>query len=67
MTWLVGIWGLKDQRLWKKFPLIVIWDAVAFAIWTTSFCRTSIRWRDGQYYIRNGTLVPVASKVAQGG
>jgi ceramide glucosyltransferase len=64
MTWIVGIWGLKDQAVWNKLPLIVLWDAVAFAIWVTSFCRTSIRWRDGQYYIRNGTLVPVASKAA---
>ncbi|HEX6544970.1 MAG TPA: bacteriohopanetetrol glucosamine biosynthesis glycosyltransferase HpnI [Bryobacteraceae bacterium] len=62
MTWMVGIWGLKDQAKWNKLPLIVLWDAVAFAIWIASFFRTSIRWRDGQYYIRNGTLVPVASK-----
>jgi ceramide glucosyltransferase len=62
MTWLVGIWGLKDRRLWKKMPLIVVWDAFAFAIWATSFWRSSIRWRDGQYHIRNGTLVPVTSK-----
>jgi ceramide glucosyltransferase len=67
MTWLVGIRGLKDRRVWKNLPLIVIWDAIAFAIWTTSFWRTSIRWRDGHYYIRNGTLVPVTSKVAQSG
>jgi hypothetical protein len=59
---MVGIWGLKDQAKWNKLPLIVLWDAVAFAIWIASFFRTSIRWRDGQYYIRNGTLVPVASK-----
>lgn len=66
MTWMVGIWGLKDQAVWSKLPLIVLWDGVAFAIWVASFFRTSIRWRDGQYYIRNGTLVPVASKVAGG-
>src|SRR6185312_11435214 len=59
MTWMVGIWGLKDQAVWNKLPLILLWDAVAFAIWIASFFRTSIRWRDGQYYIRNGTLVPV--------
>lgn len=66
ITWLIGVWGLKDQRVWKKMPLLILWDAVAFAIWVTSFWRTSIRWRDGQYYIRNGTLVPVASKGTAG-
>jgi ceramide glucosyltransferase len=60
MTWMVGIWGLKHDSLWKKFALIPVWDAVAFFIWLTSFARNSIRWRDGEYYIRDGRLVPVA-------
>jgi ceramide glucosyltransferase len=64
MTWMVGIWGLKQNSLWKKFGLIPIWDAAAFLIWLTSFARDSIRWRDGEYYIRDGRLVPVtATKV----
>ena len=66
MIWTVAIWGMKDERLWRTIPLVVLWDAIAFGIWMTSFWRTSIRWRDGQYYIRNGTLVPVASKGAAG-
>lgn len=61
MTWMIGIKGLKQGDLWKKMPLIVIWDALAFLIWLTSFLRKSIRWRDGEYYIRNGMLVPVTS------
>lgn len=64
MTWVVGIWGLKQDTLWKKFALIPAWDAAAFLIWLTSFARDSIRWRDGEYYIRDGRLVPVtATKV----
>jgi ceramide glucosyltransferase len=59
MTWMVGIWGLKHDVLWKKLGLIPVWDAVAFFIWLTSFARNSIRWRDGEYYIRDGRLVPV--------
>src|SRR5579863_5067449 len=59
MTWTVGIWGLKQSSLWKKLGLIPVWDALAFLIWTTSFARNSIRWRDGEYYIRDGRLVPV--------
>jgi ceramide glucosyltransferase len=58
MTWMVGIWGLKHDVLWKKLGLIPVWDAVAFFIWLTSFARNSIRWRDGEYYIRDGRLVP---------
>ncbi|MGA7292534.1 MAG: glycosyltransferase [Terriglobales bacterium] len=59
MTWMVGIWGLKHDALWKKLGLIPVWDALAFGIWLTSFARNSIRWRDGEYYIRDGQLVPV--------
>jgi ceramide glucosyltransferase len=59
MTWTVGIWGLKQNSLWKKLGLIPAWDALAFLIWLTSFARNSIRWRDGEYYIRDGRLVPV--------
>ena len=61
MTSMVGIWGLKQDSLWKKLGLIPLWDALAFLIWLTSFGRNSIRWRDGEYYIRDGRLVPVNS------
>jgi ceramide glucosyltransferase len=59
MTWTVGIWGLKNDSLWKKLSLIPVWDALAFVIWLTSFSRNSIRWRNVEYYIRDGELVPV--------
>jgi len=59
MTWVIGIHGLRQRVLWKELPLIPVWDAVAFAIWLTSFTRNSIRWRGTDYYIREGTLVPV--------
>jgi ceramide glucosyltransferase len=59
MTWLVGIRGLKQDALWKKLALIPVWDALAFGIWLASFTRSSIRWRDAEYDIRDGLLVPV--------
>ncbi len=62
MTWLIGIWGMKQSGLWKKMPLIPLWDAMAFIIWLVSFGRKSIRWRGVEYFIREGILVPVAPK-----
>jgi ceramide glucosyltransferase len=59
MTWIIGIHGLEQRGLWKQMPLIPVWDAVAFAIWLTSFGRNSIRWRGADYHIRDGRLVPV--------
>ncbi|MGH9497901.1 MAG: glycosyltransferase [Terriglobales bacterium] len=61
MTWLIGVRGLKDRALWKKLWLIPVWDAMAFFIWLFSFVRSSIRWRGGEYYIRDGQLVPVTA------
>jgi ceramide glucosyltransferase len=61
MTWIIGIHGLRQSGVWKQMPLIPVWDAIAFAIWLTSFGRNSIRWRGADYHIRDGRLVPVTS------
>lgn len=61
ITWMIGVRGLKQRSLWKWLPLIAIWDVLAFFIWLASFLRNTIRWRDGEYSIRNGILVPVNS------
>ncbi len=65
MTWTVGVWGLKQSSVWTKMALIPVWDAFAFCIWIFSFVRNSVRWRGGEYYIRDGCLVPVASTVKE--
>lgn len=59
ITWIIGIRGLKHPGVWARMPLIAVWDAVAFAIWLASFTKNSIRWRNKDYYIRDGVLVPV--------
>jgi len=66
MVWLIGIQGLRQKNLWKKLPLIPIWDALAFFIWLISFGRKSIRWRDKEYFLRDGMLVPVTPTAAEG-
>jgi len=60
ITWMVGVWGLKQRSMSSKMALIPAWDALAFGIWVCSFVRSSVRWRGGQYYIRDGCLVPVS-------
>jgi ceramide glucosyltransferase len=59
MTWLIGVHGLKESGIWKKVPLIPLWDATAFLIWLASFGRRTIRWKGIDYHIREGMLVPV--------
>jgi ceramide glucosyltransferase len=64
MTLQVASWGLKQPVPWRGLALIPVWDAMAFAIWLASFTRSTIRWRDREYYIRGGELVPVAVNAA---
>ncbi|MGC1619648.1 MAG: glycosyltransferase [Candidatus Acidiferrum sp.] len=63
MTWLIGVWGLKQSGVWKRMALVPLWDAWALFIWLLSFGRRSIRWRDIDYRIRGGMLVPMAPPV----
>jgi ceramide glucosyltransferase len=65
MTWLIGVWGMKQRGIWKKMALVPVWDAWALLIWLLSFGRRSIRWRDIDYRIREGMLVPIARPAAQ--
>lgn len=59
ILWSIGIRGLKRPGLWARMPLIPLWDALALVLWLTSFTRNNIRWRGGQYSVRNGQLTPV--------
>jgi ceramide glucosyltransferase len=59
MTWLIGGWGMKQSRLWKRLPLIPVWDGMAFAIWLSSFACKTIRWRGVDYNLRGGRLSAV--------
>jgi ceramide glucosyltransferase len=58
MTWLIGGYGLKQEKLWRKMPIVFCWDAFASVMWAASFLRNTIRWRGGSYSIRSGELVP---------
>jgi ceramide glucosyltransferase len=64
LTWLIGGWGLKQRGLWKKMPLIVVWDAFALVIWLGSFARRTIRWRGVDYRIRDGKFVSATPRRA---
>jgi ceramide glucosyltransferase len=64
VTWSVGVRGLRRGGLLQQAALIPVWDAAACLLWMASFLRNSVRWRGGEYYIRDGMLVPAASPAA---
>ena len=65
ITWLIGVWGMKQHGVWKKMALIPLWDAMAFAIWLVSFGRRTIRWRGIDYAIKEGKFVSAVPAVAR--
>jgi len=65
MAWFIGAWGMRQTGLWKRMPLIPVWDGVAFLIWLASFTQTTIRWRGVDYFIRQGKLSVRASRTVE--
>ncbi len=60
LTLLVGRFGLRQRGVWLDMLFVPLWDALATAIWLTSFTRRTIRWRGHNYAILNGQLVPAS-------
>jgi ceramide glucosyltransferase len=60
MAWTVGIWGVGDEVLRRKFWLVPLRDAIHFVIWLASFGSNRIRWGSVEYVIRQGRMVPIA-------
>ena len=64
MAWTVGVWGVRDEVLRRKFWLVPLRDAIHFVIWLVSFASNHIRWGSVEYVIRQGRMVPIASREA---
>jgi ceramide glucosyltransferase len=60
MAWTVGIWGVGDEVLRRKFWLVPLRDAVHFVIWLVSFGSNHIRWGSVEYAIRQGRMVAIS-------
>jgi ceramide glucosyltransferase len=60
MAWTVGIWGVDDEVLRRKFWLVPLRDAIHFVVWLASFGSNRIRWGGVEYVIRQGRMVPIA-------
>src|SRR5438309_2468189 len=59
VAWTVGVWGVGDEVLRRRFWLVPLRDAIHFVIWLASFGSNRIRWGSLEYVIRQGRMVPV--------
>jgi ceramide glucosyltransferase len=57
----VGVWGLRDSLLKRKWWLVPLSDACGFVVWLTSLFTNRVVWQDSTYGVRRGRLIPIAT------
>jgi ceramide glucosyltransferase len=60
MAWTVGVWGVGDDALRGKLWLLPLRDAIHFLVWLASFGSNHIRWKNVEYRIEKGRMVPLS-------
>src|SRR5579884_4160539 len=58
VCWEVGVRGLGDELVRRRWYLVPLRDAIAVAVWVASFFTRRIEWRGSSFYVRNERLVP---------
>ncbi len=66
MAWAVGVWGLRDPVLRRRFWLLPVRDLLSFFVWLASFGMNRIEWRGSVFTLDKGRMVPVAPRPERG-
>jgi len=61
LAFTVGVWGLRDSLLKRKWWLVPLSDAFGFLVWLTSLLTSRVVWQDSTYEVHKGRLIPVAT------
>ena len=57
MGWAVGVWGLRDPILRRKFWLLPLRDFFSFFVWLASFGSNRIEWRGHAFRLEKGKMI----------
>jgi ceramide glucosyltransferase len=60
MAFSFGVRGMKDPLLRRRWWLIPLRDAVEFFIWVVALFSNRVSWRESNFYVRRGRLIPVS-------
>ncbi len=66
MAWAVGVWGVRDPILRRRFWLLPFHDLLSFFVWLASFGVNQIEWRGAAFTLDKGRMVPVAPRPGRG-
>ena len=56
----VGVWGLQDTVVRRRWWLAPLRDSANFAVWVASFFSNRISWRGLEFRVKKGLLIPLA-------
>ena len=57
MAWVVGIWGINDDVLRRRFWLILVRDLLNFAVWLAGFASNRVIWGGLEYVMKDGKMM----------
>jgi len=57
----VGVWGVRDDVLRRKFWLLPLRDAIYFIVWIASFVSNRITWGGEEFTMHGGQMLRVNS------
>jgi ceramide glucosyltransferase len=66
MAWAVGVWGLRDPVLRRRWWLLPLRDLLSFFVWLASFSMNRIEWRGASFTLEKGRMVPVTTRPERG-
>jgi ceramide glucosyltransferase len=61
LAFTVGVWGLRDSLLRRKWWLVPLSDGFGFVVWLASLFVNRVVWQGRAYSVRNGRLETVTS------
>ena len=65
-VWTMGVWGLQDDLVKRRWWLVPLWDVFGFVVWLASLVWSRVRWQGVDYRVAEGRLIPVNSTVDEG-
>jgi ceramide glucosyltransferase len=64
MAWTVGVWGVGDDVLRRKFWLVPLRDAIHAIVWLASFASNRVSWGGEQFTLEKGQMRPATASRA---
>lgn len=60
VAYVVGVWGIGDQVVRRKWWLVPLRDAIHFVVWLAGFTSNRVKWSGTEYEIHEGRMTPVS-------